>query len=379
MSELSRFDKYLNDDGPAALVIREYLMPIEGSDGVLFPPTFAPTSDADKGGYNIDPDPNGRNVERGVDAAAGNVCLVDSVGAQANRIEPIFKGEKYKHLVPQIVVTAGDKEVNLLDAGHRAGDALVRCSALQSRLQTAFKAVLSGDAAPLGEIAPTSLVFGVWDSRDTQAKLPRVIASTIRAFKVQELTRSAQYNPPLDYAALDVFSEEEKAKAEGNTKSPLAQRGFVHVPATGHGGVIAEEVRRDATLGLIPIRLLHAGKDEKRQLALRRYILGLSLVAFTHNPAGYLRQGCLLVRNPDKAGKNEFVEVYSNGDRKPVAITHDVALAYATVVAEAFGVGKNETVPFDKERAKADVKKDEKKKPAKKGTKAGEQPPEDQG
>jgi CRISPR-associated protein Csb1 len=360
MSELTKYDQYLSEDGPAALVIREYLMPVEGADGVLFPSTYAEI------GYNIDTDPTGRTV-----------CLVDSVGSQANRIEPIFKGEKYKKLVPQIVVMAGDKEVNLLDAGHRAGDALIRCSSLEPRIQSAFKAVLKGDATALAELAPTSLVFGVWDSRGTYAKVPRIVASTIRAFQLQQLTRSAQYNPPLDYSALDVFSEEDKAKAEGDAKSPLAKRGFVHVPATGHGGVIAEDIRRDATLGLIPVRLLFAGKDEKRQLALRRYILGLALVAFTHNPAGYLRQGCLLVRNPDKAGKNEFVEVYPNGDRKPVTITHDDALAYATVVAEAFGVGKSETVPFDKERAKVDVKKDDKKKPAKKGAKAAEQPPED--
>jgi len=30
MSELTEFDHYFNDDGPAALVIREHLMPVEG-------------------------------------------------------------------------------------------------------------------------------------------------------------------------------------------------------------------------------------------------------------------------------------------------------------------------------------------------------------
>src|SRR6185295_3864673 len=109
----------------------------------------------------------------------------------------------------------GEKSVNILEAGHRAGDAIVRCSELQKELQDAFHAVLKGSAEPLAKIAPTSLVFGVWDSRDTQAKLPRVVASTIRAEKVRPLTRGAVYTPPTDYAALEVFSEEEKAKAEG--------------------------------------------------------------------------------------------------------------------------------------------------------------------
>src|SRR5262249_40733468 len=172
MSDSSQFDRYLTDDGPAALVIREYLMPVEGADGVLFPATFA-AGDGFPGGYNIDGDP-----------AGDNICLVDSVGSQAKRIEALFAEEKYKALVPQVVVKAGEKEVNLLEAGHRAGDAIVRCSELQQTLQDAFKSVLKGDAQPLAKIAPTSLVFGVWDSRDTQAKLPRLMASTIPAINV---------------------------------------------------------------------------------------------------------------------------------------------------------------------------------------------------
>src|SRR5438067_12678791 len=142
MSELTKFGHYFNYDGPAALVLRQHLMPVEGVDGVLFPATYA-KGDGFPGGYNIDTDHSGKNV-----------ALIDSVGAQANRIEPLFKEEKYKHLVPQIVVKAGEKEVNLLDAGHRAGDALVRCSELQKTLQDAFRASQKGDAEPLAKIAP---------------------------------------------------------------------------------------------------------------------------------------------------------------------------------------------------------------------------------
>lgn len=360
MSKPSQFDQYLSDDGPAALVIREHLMPVEGADGVVFPATFA-AGDGFSGGYNIDTDATGRNV-----------CLIDSVGSQSNRIEPLFMRDKYFHLVPQIVIKAGEKEVSILEAGHRAGDALMRCSSLQEELQQAFKRVLAGDAEPLAKIAPTSLVFGVWDSRDTQAKLPRVVASTIRAFNVRTLTRGAVYVPPLNYSELDVFSEEDKAKAEGNNKSPLAQRGFVHNPASGaHGGVIADDgIRRDATLGLAALRHLHAGNDSEKTLALRRYILGLSLVAFTAPTESYLRQGCTLVLNPEKP--RELVEVHPDGSRKPGKITHDAALDFATEAAKAFGVGESRTVPFEKERAKRDVKTDEsgKGKPKRGGKKA---------
>ena len=340
---LTKYDRWLTDDGPAALVIREYLQPVEGPDGVIFPATFAAGDDF-SGGYNIDDLPDGKNV-----------CLIDSVGSQANRIEPLFAKEKYAGLVPQVVIKAGMKTVNLLEAGHRAADAIVRCSALQKELHEAFQAVLNGNAEPLAKIAPTSLVFGVWDSRDTQAKLPRLIISTIRAFDVRKLTRSAQYIPAAEYVVSGLLPEPE-AKAD---RDAYAERGFVHVPSTGTpGGVIANGgIRRDAILGLAALRLLTAGKDQSKTTRLRRYILGLALTAFTHSPSGYLRQGCLLVADPDRP--REFVEVYGDGRRIPAQVTHDDAFAFAVAAAAEFTVGSDREVPFDKELAKKDVKGEE--------------------
>jgi len=335
MPDPAQFDHYLADAGPAALVIRDHLMPIDGPDGVVFPATFA-AGDGFPGGYNIDEFPDGTNV-----------CLIDSVGSQANRIEPLFMHENYRHLVPQIVIRAGEKAINLLECGHRAGDAFARCSQLQESLKSAFQRALRGDFEPLAKIAPTSLVFGVWDSRDTQAKVPRLVASTIRAFNVKRLTRSAVYIPPVDYAALEVFSEEDKAKAEGDSKNRLAQRGFVHNPASrAHGGVIATGgIRRDAILSLAALRLLRAGSDAQRSLALQRYILGLAMLAFTANTCSYLRQGCMLVMDPQKP--RESFEVFASGERKPLSLLHEEVLEYAGAAAEAFGVGESKTVDFE--------------------------------
>lgn len=355
MTDVSKFDAWLSDDGPAALVIREHLIPVEGHDGVLFPATFA-SGDNFPGGYNIDGEASGKNV-----------CLVDSVGSQANRIEPLFAKEKYSHLVPQVVVKAGDKEVNLLSAGHRAGDAIVRCSELQKELRDAFKAVLQGDSLPLAKIAPTSLVFGVWDSRDTQAKLPRLVSSTIRAFDVRKLTRSAQFVPAVEYIERELLEDTDDKKI----RDAYAERGFIHVPASGsHGGVIATAgVRRDATLSLAALQLLSAGKDDKKTLILRRYVLGLALTAFTYPPSGYLRQGCNLVLDPDKP--REFAEVRGDGRRVPAKLTHDESVEYASAASKAFGVGQSRTVDFDKKRAASDVmgEPSDGEKPAKKGKK----------
>jgi CRISPR-associated protein Csb1 len=360
---LTSFDDWLKDKGPAALVIREHLMPVEGHDGVVFPATFAAGDDF-PGGYNID-----------VFSGGASVCAIDSVGAQANRIEPLFAKADYAALVPQIVVKAGDKAINLLEVGHRAGDAIVRCSALQEELRNAFRSDLNGDAGPLAKIAPTSLVFGVWDSRDTQCKRPRLIASTIRAYDVKKLTRSAQYNPATSYVDDGLLEEPGDLRtAEGKvkTKHAFAQRGFVHVPASGsHGGVIASGgIRRDATLHLSALRLLDARDKDKGKreetLALRRYILGLALTAFTYSPSGYLRQGCNLVLDPEK--KRELKAVYGDGRREDVvvptatkaAVTHELALDFAKAAAKAFGVGKDREVPFDKELAKKDISGDAK-------------------
>jgi CRISPR-associated protein Csb1 len=338
--KVEMFDNWLEDSGPAALVIREYLMPVEGEDGVVFPPTFAASEDKSfKGGYNVDDVGNGHNV-----------CLIDSVGSQANRIEPIFAKDDYKSLVPQIVVSAGTRKVNLLEAGHRAGDAIVRCSSLQKTLQDAFKAGMKGNVLSLAKIAPTSLVFGVWDSRDTQAKMPRLIASTIRAFDVQRLTRSAQYVPAAEYVADGLLEESEDKKVT----DAYAAKGFIHVPASGSpGGVIAKSIRRDAILHLAALRLLAAGTDAEATLTLRRYVLGLALTAFTHTPSGYLRQGCNIVPDPERARQFEVVD--SDGKRAKADVTHPDALAYARQAAEAFGVGEDREVPFNVDLAKADV------------------------
>ena len=35
MSDVTKYDRFLHDGGPAALVIREHVMPVEGTHGVL--------------------------------------------------------------------------------------------------------------------------------------------------------------------------------------------------------------------------------------------------------------------------------------------------------------------------------------------------------
>ena len=338
--------------GPVALTLRQRLLPVEGPDSVIFPPTYAGI------GYNVDTLSDGTRV-----------ATIDSVGAQANRLEPLFKatgnGEAANPLaalVPQVTIEYGDGEsVSILDAGHRLGDALVRSTALAGEANEAFRAFQTrGDAERIARLAPTSLVFGAWDSRGTQAKIPRILQSVIRAWDVDVLKRSAQYKPPVDYAALEVFSEEEKKKAEedaekagGKSKNPRAQRGFVHVPATeGHGGVLVHGgIRRDVTINLIALRRLHGEKGP----ALRSYVLGLTLSAVTAPLDGFLRQGCLLT--PDPAVPAIWDAVGRDGAREQLVLDEGNALAFAQQAAAEFGVSPDRTVTFDKSLAKSDAKR----------------------
>jgi CRISPR-associated protein Csb1 len=339
-----------NDDGPVALYLKQKLLPVEGEGAVIFPPTYA-TGDG-RSPYNIDTLSDGTRV-----------CTIDSVGSQANRMEPMFKSPPYSELVPQIDIAYGnERKISIFDAGHRLGDAIIRTSRsdafdLPRAAREAFDEFLRGDATAIAKLAPTSLVFGVWDSRDTQAKLPRIVQSVVRAWDVSVLERSAQYNPALDYAALGVFSEEDKQKAEGRAESPLAQRGFVHVPAVGaHGGIVARgPIQRDITINLVALRRL----DGANATNLRRYTLGLALVAAIEPMDGFLRAGCLLT--PDPGWDAVWELVHRSGTREPVTLDRATVSAYARSATMAFGKGPDRLVRFDSALAKDDVRKADKK------------------
>lgn len=348
---VSDFQRWAQDSqAPVALFLKEKLLPVNGADGVFFPPTYAGI------GYSTDPLPDGTKV-----------AWVDSVGSQANRMEPLFKSGEFAALVPQITISTEGGEVSLLEVGHRLADALLRCSDAQPKVSAAFQAFQkSGDAQLLAKLAPTTLVFGAWDSRDSQVKLPRLVQSEIRAWGVTDLTRAAQYNPPVNYAELGVVSEDEQQNAGRDQKNPLAQRGFVHVPSTGApGGVTAKGgIWRELVVNLIALRALR-GPDDNATVILRNYILGLTLVAAAAPRDGFLRQGCILTPDPDEPAS--WLAVERSGVRNQISLDFETVLSFAQSSAKAFGVGPNAKFKFDPKLAKEDRERAEKEKKGKKG------------
>lgn len=289
------YDDLLIDDGPAAILFTRKLLPVEGKGAWIFPATFAQSESEDedgesKGDYQINELP---------DDPRKNVCDFDSVGSQGNRLEPIFKKLDYARYVPQYIVPLKkDREgkvidsVNLLDAGHRAADAVVRFSKqLGPRLFAAFKIHRDKrDASQLIEIAPTSIVFGVWDSRGTGTKIQRIVRSTVRAYNVVRAKRSATYQAAYDFVGSDAIKPElDKGAGKSNL---LSQEGFKYSLATGtHGGVsVRGDIQQEAMINLVALRTVTS------DLKTRRYLLALSLLAlsFRDQSTFNLREGCLL-------------------------------------------------------------------------------------
>ena len=349
-SLLNKYDDLLSDAGPAAIVLKQWLKPVGGD--VFFPPTYANPSQR-KG------DPPVYNIDRFEDARH-SVCVIDSIPSQGNRMEPAIgrvtnKAGKRIKLVPNVVVKAivdgEEKEVNLLEAGHRAADAVIQLSSLREEITKAIKAYKAGDSTPLAKLAPTSLVFGMWDSRESGVKVPRLLNSIIRAYDVLEHRRSSQFNAALDYEAAGVVP--------GKGDKKLSEVGMDGAPATfQHGGIEARGgVCRDASLNLCTLRDI-GSTDKDKTIALQRYILGLSLVALTYfdGKTLNLRQGCQFVAIPDKPMTR--TRISADGSEATVDLDRDSALAYAEAAANAFVVGDDrDDATFDPGLARAALKK----------------------
>lgn len=409
--EITRYDDYIKSvdwlaeaDLPVAITLTEVLEPSEAKDAIIFPPTFAVSKTAThpyqldwldgrslKDAAKTDRDTTQdraqqiRNLRSPQEAANDglevNNCLIDSVGSQANRMESVFKKDALSALVPQITVKLNDNtSANLLDVGHRIADGAVRFSGLREEVTKAIEELRNNNAETLARLAPTSLIFGFWDSRPdtTMYKFGRMLSATIRATNVEIIKRSAQFNPAFDPAQLGLADEipegeTESQEASGKAadgKDPLSKLGLRAAPAVNtHGGVrVFGQIIRRTQISLVRLRALAVTKggemDEAETLKLRRYILGLALVAARVQTNYELREGCLL-----RCVQSESHLVYTDSESQPFPWDRKEAFTYAQQAAQEFGIGEDRSVDFDVKAAKIGVesaKKTAKDKTAKK-------------
>ncbi len=336
-------DQWVTDSkGAVALHLKQKLLPvgaIESECGIIFPPTYADI------GYNTDLLSDGTRV-----------ATIDSIGSQANRMEPLFgEGGPLAQLVPQIKIKINDgTTVSIFYLPHRAADATLQSSpGLAERAAKAFSALKQGNAAPLCALAPTSLVFGVWDSRGTGEKRPRLVRSVIRAWNVEMFHAAAQFNSV--WKKLDELQQKDLKKEAEKKKVDLSVKGLADAPATFRktkvpqyrdgapnpdarvlGGVLVKgPIEREVTVNLVALRGLRGAEgDETKHL--RRYLLGLTLLAATHEMDLFLREGCLL-----RFATNEE-EVWHalprRGDPQPIdfANAHGIVKMYTEEAAKHF-------------------------------------------
>jgi CRISPR-associated protein Csb1 len=324
---------------PIALVLTETLEPALGIDAEIFPPTFAKDGKDGREGhpYNTDELQPGIKPPAAKDGEIVNTCLIDSVGSQANRMETCFKKKPLSGLVPQITVVAKEQKANLLDIGHRIADAAVRFSELETEAHSAIANLeKNGNALELARLAPTSLVFGFWDSRETQFKFGRILSSVIRATNVSAITRSAQFDAVFD--AKQMFEDKEYKEYGTGNNNPLSAQGLQDAPAVGtHGGVrVFGTITRRTQINLVGLRALAATDEqgetnEGETMKLRRYLLGLALVAARCQTSYNLREGCLLARVSEKAEA-----VYSDGRRTDFEWELKTVWEYAQAAAQEF-------------------------------------------
>lgn len=148
---------------------RVRLEPLGGAGDKLFPPTYAVERGAET---------RYATEKRRIDGSDVDCVLLDSVASQANRrelalLEATRRGEVSVPLVSvdfRGTSVAYLDRVSSLEAPHRVFDALLRDSLLDGvmfRLSTIGRAVTeanSRNAAALLRWAPTTLLFGGWDS-----------------------------------------------------------------------------------------------------------------------------------------------------------------------------------------------------------------------
>jgi CRISPR-associated protein Csb1 len=160
--------------GATAVRSRLKLIPAGGEGDKVFPPTY-------EGGAHATED-------RLLDGVEVKTVLLDSVQSQANRLEQALLAafDAGEIDLPMLAVQIGGYgRVTVLDAPHRAYDAIFRDSLLdgspfrESPTGQRLVAANSRNATALYELCPTMLLLGGWDSHGDDsgrgAKIPRAL------------------------------------------------------------------------------------------------------------------------------------------------------------------------------------------------------------
>ena len=222
--------KELLDDSAIVGVRRTARMTVFGHDDqddvLVRPPTFASRGKAGHGRYVIND-----NGEIEIDTPQRqNRRASEKLHDQHGRLLP-------ENVIEGLAGTRGPKRIGQL--GHRLADAAVRASGFRDDAEAAFRAYAAGNVEPMVLLDPTSLVFGVFNSRgETTARtqVRGLYCSRIAGFGAVPVRSGTQYQGFIDdrQKTAEAYSTELRNDAKKFAKTlqseNASKRGFVDQP-----------------------------------------------------------------------------------------------------------------------------------------------------
>lgn len=343
--------------GAVALRSRLTLQPAGGDGDKVFPPSYSVAETA-KHKYAVEE----RRV--GDSDNLSTTVLLDSVASQANRAElALLEGWERGELafpVPYVDFTADGgatdyEKLTVLEAPHRLADAIFRDSLLDGtlfRLSDIGQAIT--DASPRNatnvfRYAPTSLLFGMWDSTGPKgglgSKFQRAYVSEIVGLDAAVGTKVSSRIDPLQiekvqpdgkvYNSADpnaVWTLDEASAEMKKGKPVFASRGSDSGDAgqpskINHGniapsidaragGVTISKALQTTVISLAALRNLRfRGFDRDAETAARTAVaaLGLAAIVYQHETDFDLRSRCLLL--PQHGPRIELLARDGSADR----------------------------------------------------------------
>lgn len=345
----------------AAFRFNAELRPVGGDGEKIFPPTYSNDKRSDK--YCKE--------RRVVDGRESETVLLDSVQSQANRMEAALQVlydcdrldiPMVQVLFPEDLASIG--RVTVLQAPHRLADAILRDSLVnEGERQVKWRDSAAGrrfinsnmaDARGVLSLAPTALLFGMWDSTGGAGsggnKFARALVSEIVGFGARvgvkpqsrldplQIEKSAGplYEHPTDSWTLNPAEavqdngEPKKLKTgDGSEGGPSAVNHGNIVPSIDSeaGGVSVDYAKQTSVLSLTRLRMIRFGTaPEEAQQEARAYLAALGLVSLSAQQSnGYwLRSRCELVPTAEKPVTLELVKADGSVEQLGKLLLDDV-------------------------------------------------------
>ena len=343
-------------ENAAAFRSRTRLQPAGGEGDKVFPPTYAGAVYAKE--------------DRQINGAKVPCVLLDSVQAQANRLEEALQHALDSGILKDIPVLNVDftgiglldevGRVSSLEAPHRIADAILRDSLhnglpfRKSELGKTLDQASLQNATPLYKLCPTALIFGLWDSTGPKgglgAKFQRALVSEIIGVNAEIGVKTSSRIDPLGMrAAAKVIKKPDGTyelagdKPKDAVSPSEVNHGNIPPDVNAVGGATLDYAEQTVVLSLPALRKLRFPVDGRttpeRDAAARTVLAALALTAAALAAEGGfdLRSRCLLW--PTDVMKWQLLETPGKPPTEFTVTAKDAIQLLKDAVAEAEKLG----------------------------------------